>query len=28
LKWYSNFIERGCICDQRKGHSDGLGESC
>jgi hypothetical protein len=21
LKWYSNFIEKGCICDQRKGHS-------
>jgi hypothetical protein len=19
LKWYRNFIERGCICDQRKG---------
>ena len=22
LKWHRNFIERGCICDQRKGHSD------
>ena len=21
LKWHRNFIERGCICDQRKGHS-------
>jgi hypothetical protein len=21
LKWYGNFIEKGCICDQRKGHS-------
>jgi hypothetical protein len=21
LKWYNNFIEKGCICDQRKGHS-------
>jgi len=21
LKLYRNFIERGCICDQRKGHS-------
>ena len=21
LKWHKNFIERGCICDQRKGHS-------
>jgi len=20
LKWNRNFIERGCICDQRKGH--------
>jgi hypothetical protein len=20
LKWYNNFIEKGCICDQRKGH--------
>ena len=20
-KWHKNFIERGCICDQRKGHS-------
>jgi hypothetical protein len=20
LKWHRNFIERGCICDQRKGH--------
>jgi hypothetical protein len=19
LKWYNNFIEKGCICDQRKG---------
>ena len=22
LKWHRNFVERGCICDQRKGHSD------
>ena len=21
LKWHRNFIVRGCICDQRKGHS-------
>jgi hypothetical protein len=21
LKWNNNFIEKGCICDQRKGHS-------
>lgn len=21
LKWYSDFVEKGCICDQRKGHS-------
>jgi hypothetical protein len=21
LKWYNNFIEKECICDQRKGHS-------
>jgi len=21
LKWHRNFIERGGICDQRKGHS-------
>jgi hypothetical protein len=21
LKWHRNFIERGCICNQRKGHS-------
>jgi len=21
LKWHGNFIERGCICVQRKGHS-------
>ena len=21
LKWHRSFIERGCICDQRKGHS-------
>jgi len=21
LKWHRNFTERGCICDQRKGHS-------
>jgi len=21
LKWQRNFTERGCICDQRKGHS-------
>ena len=21
LKWHRNFIERGCVCDQRKGHS-------
>jgi hypothetical protein len=30
LKWYSNFIERGYICDQRKGFmlTVGLGESC
>ena len=21
LKWHRNLIERGCICDQRKGHS-------
>ena len=21
LKWHRNFFERGCICDQRKGHS-------
>ena len=21
LKWHRNFIERGCICDQRNGHS-------
>ncbi|GFO18390.1 hypothetical protein PoB_004489500 [Plakobranchus ocellatus] len=21
LEWYNDFIERGCICDQRKGHS-------
>jgi hypothetical protein len=21
LKWHRNFIERGFICDQRKGHS-------
>ena len=21
LKWRRDFIERGCICDQRKGHS-------
>jgi hypothetical protein len=20
LKWYNNLIEKGCICDQRKGH--------
>jgi hypothetical protein len=20
LKWHRNFIERGCICEQRKGH--------
>ncbi|GFO14828.1 hypothetical protein PoB_004133300 [Plakobranchus ocellatus] len=21
LEWYNDFIVRGCICDQRKGHS-------
>ncbi|PSN53566.1 hypothetical protein C0J52_09183 [Blattella germanica] len=21
LKWYNNFVEKGCICNQRKGHS-------
>ena len=21
LKWYNDFLEKGCICDQRKGHS-------
>ena len=28
LKWHGNFIERGCICDQRKGPTVGLGASC
>ena len=27
LKWDRNFIERGCICDQRKGHSSRLSVS-
>ncbi|PSN49098.1 hypothetical protein C0J52_13640, partial [Blattella germanica] len=21
LKWYNDFVEKGCICNQRKGHS-------